>query len=101
MVPTLDVDSAFAFRGKGLSELGVPGSGTSSGAGWGLVGRRLRVATGGARDPYDTYDWVEEAPKRGLTTQWFFLLAAFGSHDKGLPASSPPSRRPDARVSTA
>ena len=90
VVPTLDVDSAYAFRGKGLVRTGGAWARDVLRGQWGQAGRRLRVATGGAHDPYDTYDRVEEAHRsRGLTTQWFFLLAAFGSHDKGLPASSP------------
>jgi hypothetical protein len=89
VVPTLDVDSAYAFRGKGLVRTGGAWARDVFRGQWVQAVRRLRAAAGQGQDPYDTYGQVEEAHRsRGLTTQWFFLLAAFGSYDRGLPASS-------------
>ena len=91
VVPTLDVDSAYAFRGRGSAH-----DWRSSGCGmWRADNgdkplRRWRTAMGRADDPYDTYAHVVELHRDlGLNTTWFFLLAAFGPHDKGLPSSSP------------
>ena len=87
--PTLDVDSAYAFQGKGLWRTGGAWSRDVLRGHWKLAGRRLRVCRGAAPDPFDTYQkanqWHHEW---GVEPKWFFLLARFGAHDKGLPAAS-------------
>ena len=89
VVPTLDVDSAYAFVGKGAFRTGGALVRDVAQGRLALVGERLKCLLGGARDPYDTYDaalrWHAE---RGLSAKWFFLLADFGLHDKGLPPNS-------------
>ena len=90
VVPTLDVDSAYAFRGKGLWRTTAALLRDIITGRFSTVLRRLQVILGREADPYDTYAqaaaWHAE---RGLEARWFFLLAAFGPHDKGLPSSSP------------
>ncbi len=87
--PTLDVDSAYAFQGKGLWRTGGAWSRDVMRGNWSLAGRRWRVARGAAPDPYNTYDQANQWHRElGLEPRWFFLLARFGSHDKGLPANS-------------
>lgn len=87
--PTLDVDSAYAFVGKGAWRTGGAWTRDVVRGNWNLAGRRWRVCRGAAADPYDTYAqahaWHREF---GMTPKWFFLLARFGTHDKGLPAKS-------------
>lgn len=87
--PTLDVDSAYAFLGKGAWRTGGAWSRDVMRGNWSLAGRRWQVCRGAAADPYDTYAkahaWHQEF---GMTPKWFFLLARFGTHDKGLPAKS-------------
>ena len=90
VLPTLDVDSAFAFRGKGLVRTGGAWFRDIVTTRWRRAGRRLRVASGWSSDQYDTYDSVvRQHAERGLETTWFFLLAEFGRFDRGLPPRSP------------
>lgn len=88
--PTLDVDSAFAFRGKGVVRTGGAWARDVARGHWGQAGRRIKVALGGAPDPFDTYESVVHAHwERGMETTWFFLMAEFARFDKGLPPRSP------------
>ena len=85
VVPTLDVDSAYAFRERAVrAETSVRDVLRGQ---WGQAGRRLRVAVDGHMIPRHLSPGRGGARSRGLTQWFFFLLAAFGSHDKGLPAS--------------
>lgn len=89
VVPTLDVDSAFAFRGKGMWRTGGALCRDVITGRFQHAARRIRVIRGREHDPYDTYDVaIQLHRERGLRARWFFLLAAFGPHDKGLPSSS-------------
>lgn len=87
--PTLDVDSAFAFRGKGpwrTTAAWLRDVGTGN---WGRSVRRMRTVLGPTPDPYDTYAQAAEwHGEMGFEPRWFFLLAGFGAHDKGLPSGS-------------
>lgn len=87
---TLDVDSAFAFVGKGGWRTGAAlGRDLLTGA-WGTGMQRISACLGRSADPYDTYVRASEWHKEhGLAPTWFFLLARFGTHDKGLPPESP------------
>ena len=88
--PTIDVDSAYAFLGKGVVRTGGALLRDLTRGRFSNVARRVRVLLERAPDPYDTYFTAQKWHRdRGLQAQWFFLLAAFGSHDKGLPPSSP------------
>ena len=89
VVPTLDVDSAYAFRGKGLWRTTAALLRDSITGRFSKVLRRMRVILGREADPYDTYAQAAAWHAGGLEARWFFLLAAFGPHDKGLPSSSP------------
>ena len=90
VVPTLDVDSAFAFRGKGVWRTCGAGCRDILTGQWSRAGRRFQAVMGMIPDPYDTYDAARAMhAARGLQAKWFFLLADFGTHDKGLPANSP------------
>lgn len=87
--PTLDVDSAYAFLGKGWWRTGGALVRDVLRGHWTHALRRSRVCRGVASDPYDTYANVQAwHAAHGLTPKWFFLLARFGPHDKGLPSKS-------------
>lgn len=87
--PTLDVDSAFAYRGKGFVRTAGAWARDLARGHWGQARRRLQVASGGAPDPFDTYERVVRLHReRDLETTWFFLMAKFGRFDKGLPPGS-------------
>lgn len=84
-VSTIDVDSAFAYRYKGLMR-------TLGGFAKDAVGgdirnarRRSMALAGRVPDPYNTYDrfhqWHQEYDVRAI---YFFLLADYGYNDKGV-----------------
>ncbi len=86
---TIDVDSAFAYRNKGLIRTG--GGVVKDLLRFDLnnLKHRLRCLTGRMEDPYDTYAWFHELHERYNTDViWFFLLADFDTYDKGVPHTS-------------
>lgn len=86
---TVDVDSAFAFRGKPMWRTATAlGRDLMTGR-WDRANRRVRACRGLEQDPYDTYDRILRLHDAcGLKPRWFFLLSRFGSHDKGVGAES-------------
>jgi hypothetical protein len=86
---TIDVDSAFAFKYKGLYR-------TMGGfvkdivrGDWFHLKERCRILFLGQHDPYDTYDWIQSITKQhGWSLNYFLLVADFGKYDTGLPFSS-------------
>lgn len=89
VLPTLDVDSAYAFIGKGAWRTGGAFGRDLLTGNWSRMVRRAKACAGAMADPYDTYARAAEwHGKQGWSPRWFFLLARFGSHDKGLPATS-------------
>jgi hypothetical protein len=86
---TLDVDSAYAFLGKGLYRTLGAAARDVVRFNWRHLKRRLQALLGLIEDPYNTYALASGLHKEhGIQVRWFFLLAQFGPHDKGLPASS-------------
>jgi hypothetical protein len=83
VLPTFDVDSAFAYRSKGVYRTtGALARDMFKGR---SAGERLRVVRGKAADPYDTYERIEALHAAfALRTRYFFLLASRGAHDRGV-----------------
>lgn len=87
--PTLDVDSAFAFKGKGAWRTGAALGRDLVQGHWTRARHRVQACRGRVQDPYDTYAQAAAWHKEyGMAPRWFFLMARFGPHDKGLPPSS-------------
>lgn len=86
---TLDIDSAYAYRHKGLMRtLGGIAKDLVSGNGMNLS-QRVKTVLGLAPDPYDTYDLLLEWHKElRVPAIFFFLLADYGMNDKNVPFSS-------------
>lgn len=86
---TIDVDSAFAYRHKGpLRTIGGVAKDVLR-FDFQNLRTRLSCLTGRMEDPYDTYNWFHNLHSRCQTEAiWFFLLADFDRHDKGVPCSS-------------
>ena len=83
VLPTFDIDSAFAFRSKGL--LRTTGAVMKDWFKGKSARPRLRVALGKAPDPYETYDRIEALHAAfSLRTRYFFLMASRSSHDRGV-----------------
>ncbi len=83
---TVDVDSAYAYRYKGVKRtLGGFVKDIIKGK-WQNARDRFFCLTGRMDDPYDTYEWLnKQHADAAVSVRWFFLLADFGMYDKGLP----------------
>jgi hypothetical protein len=87
---TIDIDSAYAYLHKGFTR-------TFGGIAKDVItfhirnlSSRFKTLSRSKVDPYDTYDYIEQAHlKYGADSMYFFLLADFGEYDKGLPFTSP------------
>ena len=81
--PTIDIDSAYAYRHRSaLRTLGATAKDAMSGNTARLV-ERYRVLILGQLDPYDTYEWLESLHAAcGLKARYFFLLADRGPYDR-------------------
>jgi hypothetical protein len=85
----VDVDSAFAYRSKGLVR-------TLGGIGKDLWAKdfanfrsRLKVTLTLKHDPFDTYErYIELHNKYNVKGIFFFLMADYGHNDKNVPYSS-------------
>lgn len=91
LVATVDVDSAFAYRHKGVYRTLGGMAKDLVGGKFANLGKRIRCLLKRIDDPYDTFDWlhgVHTAAKVEAT--WFFLLADFGRYDKPVPWQSAP-----------
>jgi hypothetical protein len=86
MIPTIDVDAAFAVRNKGFVR--VMGGLIKS-----LVNKdkesfrtRLRILTGNEKDPFDSFEFQLEIQKKyNFRPIYFVLMADYGSYDKNIP----------------
>ncbi len=84
-IPTIDVDVAYAYRGRGgvrtlfgslvsLSRLDFDG-----------LWQRFRVLAGLEKDPFDTYEWQLSLHKKyGLKAVYFFLCGDYGPYDRNI-----------------
>lgn len=87
---TIDIDSAYAYLHKGFTR-------TFGGIAKDVItfrmrnlSARIKTLSRSTADPYDTYEYIEQAHlKFGADCMYFFLLADFGEYDKGLPFTSP------------
>ncbi|MFA5418514.1 MAG: polysaccharide deacetylase family protein [Bacteroidales bacterium] len=84
-IPTYDIDSAFAYKQKGLVRsaggylLGLKRFD------WNDIIHRTRVLLGRTKDPFDTFDLQIEYQKRyQLKPVYFFLFGHYGQYDKNI-----------------
>lgn len=85
-ISTFDIDSAFAFREKGMMR--HAGSMLLSLLKFDLrkIWERIGVLAGLHPDPYDTYEWqLEVCRKYHLKQIYFFLVGDYGEFDKNIP----------------
>lgn len=88
-ISTIDVDSAFAYKHKGLKR-------TLGGFAKDVIGfnylnlfKRTWTLSGILDDQYHTYSYINERHKvHGIKSIFFFLLADFGKLDKGVAHTS-------------
>ncbi len=82
---TLDIDNAYAFKGKGmLRNLGAAIRSIIKGD-FQQLKLQLRVLSNKTQDPFDTYNYLLNIQKKyGLKPIYFFLLADYGLNDKNI-----------------
>ncbi|MFN7013360.1 MAG: polysaccharide deacetylase family protein, partial [Bacteroidia bacterium] len=88
-ISTIDVDSAYAYKEKGLVR-------TLGGIGKSIISfnlnelkERINVLIGKQKDPYDTFNYLQYiSEKYKLNSIYFFLLADYGLNDKNVPFQS-------------
>ncbi|MFN8209199.1 MAG: polysaccharide deacetylase family protein [Bacteroidales bacterium] len=88
--PTIDIDTAWAFRNKGnIRCLAAATRDLLSGKIKQFVLRK-QVITGKAADPFDNYSWINGLHQAaGLRPVWFFLSGSWGPHDPNSPIDHP------------
>lgn len=84
IIPTFDIDKAYAFKHKGLIRnfLGYFQD-LFSGNQAQTKERRLVIA-GSRKDPFDNYDKIYEIQNRGFDVKLFWLLGNYGKLDKNI-----------------
>jgi hypothetical protein len=86
MIPTIDIDAAFAIRNKGFVRMigglikRIYNKERES------VKKRLRVLSGIEKDPFDSFDFQLEIQKKyNFRPIYFILMADYGTYDKNIP----------------
>lgn len=88
-ISTIDVDSAFAYKHKGLKR--TIGGIVKDITRFDFYNLRQRLFTlaGSKQDIYETYDYIAgQCEKYDVKNRYFFLLANFGPNDKNVPHRS-------------
>jgi len=88
-VNTIDVDNAYCYLEKGF--LRSVGAGLRSVLQFDFedVFKRIKVLSGKAKDPYDTFDYLLSLQKKyKFESIYFFLLADYGHNDKNITFTS-------------
>lgn len=93
MVPTFDIDNAYAYKLKGgvrhwlaISKDILKGRAQR-------ILEREKVIYGGQKDPYDTYDQILELKLRGFEPVLFWLLGDFTKFDRNVSFKNKKHRR--------
>lgn len=84
-IPTIDIDHAFAYRGRKLTRnLGSIGRSLIK-ADFNEIILRIKVLMGLSKDPYDNYDYICQIHKEyGLSPLFFILFADYGGNDNQI-----------------
>lgn len=92
--PTIDVDSAFAIRHKGLlRSFGGYIKDIRKGDLHNMV-YRTKVISGSLADPFDVFDELHSLHQSfNLRPYYFILYGAYGMHDKNIPTTSEKFKR--------
>ena len=91
---TMDVDSAFAYLGKGAYRTIGAGIKDAIKLNFPNLGRRMRTVLRLGEDPFDIYEeYADRLNQNKLASIYFIPLADYGPHDINLPFWSPKYRR--------
>jgi hypothetical protein len=84
IVPTFDIDNAFAFQNKSAIRRFLSFSKDSISFNFKRIQQRRKVIKKLSKDPYDTYDIIKEISKKH-SVYIFWLLGNFSKYDKNIP----------------
>ncbi len=88
--PTVDIDSAYSYRYKGLVRTVGGFARDIINKKWDDVYLRWKVLFHGAQDPFDSFDQFKKIhQKAGVEPIYFVLFADYGAFDKNLPVNHP------------
>lgn len=84
-IPTIDVDHAYAYKGRSLRRT-LGGIGRSLyGFEFGKIAERIMVLSGFRNDPYDTFGYIMEFHRQlGIMPLFFILFADYGGNDNNV-----------------
>ena len=75
-LPTYDIDIAWSYLHKGWRRNAGGLVRAMVNREWATVKQRIKVLFGNEKDPFDSYEWLDELHKKNrLEPQYFFLLA--------------------------
>jgi hypothetical protein len=88
-LPTIDIDAAWAYKNKGLIRT-IGGCFKSLLTGdFSDFRRRLKVLSGLANDPFDTFELLKELHQNlDVKPFYFILFAGYGLNDKNIPTNN-------------
>ncbi|MBC7862418.1 MAG: polysaccharide deacetylase family protein [Bacteroidia bacterium] len=87
---TIDIDNAFAFKGKGFLRFGGAIARSAIKRNYSDVGQRLKFLSGKVKDPFDHYDFQMKLSKiTGIPLIYFVLYAKKGEFDVSLSPGTP------------
>jgi len=83
--PTIDVDSIFAFKGKGLFRTTASMLKNLLFLQLNLISTKFMVLFGNKKDPFDNFDaQISALENEKLKANYFFLMSDYGSYDKNI-----------------
>lgn len=92
--PTLDIDAAYSYLGKGLIRSTGAYMRSIWNGDWNDVRYRSQVLMRRQKDPFDTYEYILDLQERyNIRHKIFVLFAEYNTNDKNLPISNPRFRR--------
>jgi hypothetical protein len=99
--PTFDIDSTFAYKGKGTFRTTA---GILKDLSKGRINRvkdRIQVLIQKRKDPFDTFDKITQIAEQYPETRCFWLLADFGTYNKNLSHTNPQQGEIISKLSSA
>jgi hypothetical protein len=84
IIPTFDIDNAFAYKHKGELRKSLSIFKDFLKGDFFRIQQRTKVLLGFKKDPYDTFDKIIEIAKRGFSVKMFWLLGDYSKYDKNI-----------------
>lgn len=84
MIPTFDIDNAYAYRHKGKLRKSLSILKDFLKGDFYRIQQRTKVLLGLKKDPYDTYDKITSIAAQGFPVKLFWLLGDYAKYDKNV-----------------